>query len=125
MLELVVEILAALCLVAGGLLCFAAGLGIVRFQDVFLRMHAATKAGTLGLMFIVLALCLVAPGLETAIKAGLVSVFMIITAPVGSHLIGRAAFRTAAPFWSGTGVDEDCEVFRVGAATARMRAEKD
>ncbi|MEM7499380.1 MAG: monovalent cation/H(+) antiporter subunit G [Pseudomonadota bacterium] len=125
MLETVLDVLSALALIAGGLLCFAAGLGIVRFQDVYLRMHAATKAGTLGLMFIALALCLAAPSIEVVVKAVLVSVFMIITAPVGSHLIGRAAFRSGTPFWQGTGLDENCETFREGAAEARRSAERD
>ncbi|MEL6480947.1 MAG: monovalent cation/H(+) antiporter subunit G [Pseudomonadota bacterium] len=125
MLETVLDIFAAIALVAGGLLCFAAGLGVVRFQDVYLRMHAATKAGTLGLMFIALALVFAAPGLEIVIKVILVSLFMIITAPVGSHLIGRAAFRTGTPFWEGTGVDANCEPFREGAAEARRSAERD
>ncbi|MEM6356684.1 MAG: monovalent cation/H(+) antiporter subunit G [Pseudomonadota bacterium] len=125
MLETLLEILAALALIAGGLLCFAAGLGIVRFQDVYLRMHAATKAGTLGLIFIALALCIAAPGLEIVVKSILVSVFMIITAPVGSHLIGRAAFRTGAPIWQGTDIDTNCESFREGAAEASRMAEED
>ncbi|MEM6679991.1 MAG: monovalent cation/H(+) antiporter subunit G [Pseudomonadota bacterium] len=118
MLDTVAEIVATLSLIAGGLLCFSAGLGVVRFQDVFLRMHAATKAGTLGLMFIVLALCVVLPETDAIIKAILVAVFMVMTAPIASHLIGRAAFRTRSPFWEGTKVDQGCEVFR--AAQQRL-----
>ena len=42
-------------LLAGGFFCLVAGIGIVRMNDVFARMHAATKAGTLGLALICLA----------------------------------------------------------------------
>lgn len=108
----VLEILSAVCLVAGGAFCFAAGLGLVRFPDVFMRMHAATKAGTLGLGLIVLALVLSEPVLDVLVKAVLVAVFMIMTTPVGSHLIGRAAFRTGSPLWERTEVDPACEAFR-------------
>lgn len=108
----VVAVLAALLLVAGGLFCFASGLGILRFPDVFMRMHAATKAGTLGLIFLVAALALVSGELDVVVKAILVSVFMILTTPVGSHLIGRAAFRTGVPLWGRTSVDPECERFR-------------
>ncbi|MGF1552893.1 MAG: monovalent cation/H(+) antiporter subunit G [Paracoccaceae bacterium] len=105
------EILGALLLVLGGVFCFAAGLGVVRFPDVFMRMHAATKAGTLGLIFLVGAMAFVTPALDIILKAVLVSVFMIVTAPVGSHLIGRAAYRTGSPLWSRTEIDEGARIF--------------
>ena len=50
--------IAAALLVAGGFFCLVAGIGIVRLNDVFARMHAATKAGTLGLALICLAVML-------------------------------------------------------------------
>lgn len=102
---MLVEILTTLLLISGGMMCFAAGLGLVRMPDVYIRMHAATKAGTLGIGFIALAIMLVVPELDVVVKAGLVAVFMITTAPIGSHLIGRAAFRTGSPFSKMTVID--------------------
>ena len=47
--------IAAALIVAGGFFCLIAGIGVIRLRDVFARMHAATKAGTLGLALICLA----------------------------------------------------------------------
>ena len=60
-------------------------------------MHAATKAGTLGLALICLAVMVEAETWGQVVEALFVFVFMIASAPVGAHLIGRAAFRTRAP----------------------------
>jgi multicomponent Na+:H+ antiporter subunit G len=108
---MVLEIAGALLLVLGGAFCFAAGLGVVRFPDVFMRMHAATKAGTLGLVFLAAAMAFVTPAIDIILKAVFVSVFMIVTAPVGSHLIGRAAYRTGVPLWERTVIDANARRF--------------
>jgi len=48
MLDLVLALIVAVMLVAGGIFVFLAALGIVRLPDVYTRMHAASKAGTVG-----------------------------------------------------------------------------
>jgi multicomponent Na+:H+ antiporter subunit G len=45
-------------------------------------------------------------------EALFVFLFMIMTAPIGAHLIGRAAFRTRAPMDPRTRIDPDCDRFR-------------
>jgi multicomponent Na+:H+ antiporter subunit G len=95
-----IEWIAAILLVAGGFFCFVAGVGIVRMNDIYARMHAATKAGTLGLALIALAMMITSDTPRHVLEPLFVFLFMIATAPVGSHLIGRSAFRTgvkAAP----------------------------
>jgi multicomponent Na+:H+ antiporter subunit G len=87
------EIVAAAALVAGGLFVIVAGVGVVRLPDVFTRLHASTKAGTLGVGLIVAALALTAEGTGTVSKAIGCILFLLATAPVGAHLIGRAAAR--------------------------------
>jgi multicomponent Na+:H+ antiporter subunit G len=104
--------IAAAFLVAGGLFCLVAGIGVVRLGDVFCRMHAATKAGTLGLALVAVAVMVKADTWLHFLEALFVFLFMIATAPVGSHLIGRAAFRTRVPMVPGTTMDEDCAPFR-------------
>jgi multicomponent Na+:H+ antiporter subunit G len=51
---MVLDVLAAALTLAGAALALVAGVGMVRFPDVFARMHAATKPATLGLLLIVL-----------------------------------------------------------------------
>lgn len=104
--------IAAALLVSGGFFCLVAGIGVVRLGDVFCRMHAATKAGTLGLALIAVAVMVKADTVLHFLEALFVFLFMIATAPVGSHLIGRAAFHTRAPMVPGTTMDEDSAPFR-------------
>ncbi|MCB1351402.1 MAG: monovalent cation/H(+) antiporter subunit G [Rhodobacteraceae bacterium] len=106
------EWIASAFLVAGGLFCLVAGLGVLRLNDVFSRMHAATKAGTLGLALICVAVMIMATDWLHVVEALFVFLFMIASAPVGAHLIGRAAFRINQPMAPNTREDPDAEKFR-------------
>ena len=84
------EVVAAALLVLGTVLVLARALGVNRFDDVFCRMHAATKAATLGVILIAAAAMLRVDG-SAVPKLGLVIVLQLLTAPLGAHLLGRAA----------------------------------
>jgi multicomponent Na+:H+ antiporter subunit G len=104
--------LASALLVAGGFFCLVAGIGVVRLNDVFARMHAATKAGTLGLALVCLAVVVEARTWLEVVEALFVFLFMVASAPVGAHVIGRAAFRTRSPLDPRTRLDPGAERFR-------------
>lgn len=106
------EWIAAAFLVAGGFFCLVAGIGLLRLKDVFSRMHAATKAGTMGLALIGVASVAVADSWQQAIEVLVVFLFMAASAPVGAHLIGRASFRTRVPLDPATRSDPEVESFR-------------
>lgn len=97
-------ILAALVLI-GGFFCFVAGLGVLRLPDVLIRMHASTKAGTLGSGLILIAVAIFFADTATITRAVSTILFLFITAPVAAHMIGRAAFRSGVPLWN-TKVEE-------------------
>lgn len=104
--------IAALLMLSGGFFCLVAGIGIIRLNDVFARMHAATKAGTLGLALICVAVMVQAESWLEGLEAFFVFLFMIASAPVGAHVIGRAAFRTRVPVDPKTKIDPGCAQFR-------------
>ena len=106
------DVIASALMVSGAFFCLVAGIGIIRLRDVFARMHAATKAGTLGLALICIAVMVQAETWLQVLEALFVFLFMIASAPVGAHLIGRAAFRTRAPVDPRTREDPGCEAFR-------------
>lgn len=90
------DVVSGACLVAGCALSLIAAIGLVRFPDLFSRMHAGTKPQILGLLLI-----LVGVGLRlrdwTDIGMLLaVAMFQLLTAPVAAHMIGRAAYRRGA-----------------------------
>jgi multicomponent Na+:H+ antiporter subunit G len=83
----------------GAFFALAAGLGILRLPDVLIRMHASTKAGTLGSGLILLAVALNFWDIAVAAKATATVVFLLITAPIAAHMIGRAALRAGVDLW--------------------------
>ena len=91
-LTLVLEWIAMLFLLAGALLTFIAGIGMVRFPDLLSRMHAASKPQVLGLIFVLIGLGLELLSVETNVfSVGsliLVALFQIVTIP--RHVWGIA-----------------------------------
>lgn len=79
-----------------------AGVGIVRMPDLYMRMQSATKAGTLGILCIVLAAATHFQTADVVIKASLTLLFLGGTAPIASHLIARAAYDSGVELWSKT-----------------------
>lgn len=94
MLDPILDGIAAVCLVVGGLMSLAAGIGLLRFPDLHSRMHAATKPQVLGLLMFVLAAAITWRSWELAAIALLTWGVQILTAPVSAHMVSRAGYRT-------------------------------
>ncbi|QBX99432.1 monovalent cation/H(+) antiporter subunit G [Rhodophyticola sp. CCM32] len=99
---MIIDIILAVLVLLGGFFCFVAGLGVLRLPDVLIRMHASTKAGTLGSGLILIAVAVLFADLATVTRAVATIVFLLITAPVAAHMIGRAAFRSGVTMWRTT-----------------------
>ncbi len=93
-------------LIIGALFNLIAAIGLLRFPDVFTRMHAASKAGTLGSGLMLVAIALHAGELSISSKALAAVVFFLITAPVSAHLLARAAYVAGVEPWKGTVLDQ-------------------
>lgn len=100
------EILSAVLLVLGSLLTLVASVGLHRFPDVFARMHASTKPATLGIILILVGASVAADELSISATLGLAIALQLITAPVGAHMVGRAAYRAGTELSPETSVDE-------------------
>ena len=100
-------IVAALCL-SGTFLIVLTGVGLIRFPDVFCRMHAAGKAGTLGVILVVGGALVHFSGTDQDISMrGILAVFFqLLTAPTATHLLARAAYLCGYPLSERTVVDE-------------------
>ena len=99
------NITAALVL-AGGLFGFVAAVGMLRLPDTITRMHASTKAGTLGAGLIMAAVALHFMQVGITLRAGAAILFLLLTAPVATHVIGRAAYHCGIRLWERTWKDE-------------------
>lgn len=83
-------------------------LGLLRFPDVYSRLHAPTKSATLGVIGILIA-SIIHLGYTTGswgVKEILITVFLFLTAPVGAHMMGRAAYLTGVPLSEKVVTDE-------------------
>lgn len=87
------ELIAAVCLLIGCAFTMIAALGLFRFKNVFTRMHAASKPQLLGLMFICFGITLHFRTWHWFAVCTLIIALQIMAAPVGSHLLGRSAYR--------------------------------
>lgn len=85
-------LLAALLLLAGAVLLAIAAWGVLRLPDALSRQHAATKAGTLAVAAVCLgALCVGGEGWAWRLLS--ILALLLITLPLASHLLARAAAR--------------------------------
>ncbi len=87
----------AALLVIGAAFLVVGAVGLVRFPDAFMRLHAPTKASTLGVGGVLVASLLDHWGHgQWALRELLITLFVFVTAPVSAHLIALAALHLRA-----------------------------
>jgi multicomponent Na+:H+ antiporter subunit G len=91
----VTDVVAAVLLVVGAAFVLLASIGLWRFDDLFSRTHAATKAISLGVLIVIAAAAFRMEHTADLVKLLLAAILQLIGAPVASHMLGRAAY------WSG------------------------
>ncbi len=100
------ESLSLILLLVGAFFMFVAALGVVRMPDLLMRMHSSTKSATLGAGCALLGAALYFGNFVIAVRATATIVFLFATAPIATHLIGRAAYFSGVPLWEGTLSDD-------------------
>lgn len=101
-----IEVVKQGLVLAGAIFMFLASLGLLRLPDLLTRMHATTKAATLGATLIMLAVALHFADVAMVARAFGVIIFIMMTAPVAAHVIGRAGYFVGSKLWDGTVKDE-------------------
>ena len=93
------EPLQTLLLLAGALFCLIGSYALLRFPDVYTRIHALTKVDNLGLGLAVLGLLLTAESLLVAVKLVVIWLLVLFASGTTGHLIARnAELRGQAPW---------------------------
>lgn len=106
MTETVQELITATLLLLGGGLMLIAAIGVVRLPDLLTRMHATTKAGTLGAALTIAAVAVHFADAAVTARAVAIILFIVLTAPVAAHVIGRASYFACVSLWQGTVKDD-------------------
>jgi multicomponent K+:H+ antiporter subunit G len=90
---MMLELLLSILILIGGTFTLIGSLGLLRLRDFYSRLHAPTKATTLGVGSLLIASALFFSTHEDGLSLHevLVTIFLFITAPVGAHLMAKAA----------------------------------
>lgn len=98
------EILLSFFVLLGGVFMLVGSIGLARLPDFYMRLHAPTKATTLGVGAL-----LIASMIFFTVKDGafsiheiLVTIFLFITAPVSAHMMAKAAIHVKTSNTKGT-----------------------
>ena len=83
------DVVGGVLMVAGAAWFLLAGLGVARLGDSLARVHAATKATTLGMILVVLGASIQLPAVD-GLRIALAIFLIALTNPLGGHLLGRA-----------------------------------
>lgn len=101
-----IDVLKSLLLLGGATFTLLAAVGIVRLPDLLTRMHAATKCATLGVMLVMAGVALHFAEEVVVARAMAIMLFVMLTAPVAAHVLGRAGYFVGVKLWDGTVKDE-------------------
>lgn len=101
-----IDAITAALLLVGALFTLLGALGLLRMPDAFTRMQASTKASTLGVGCLLVATALQLGDVASIARAGAIGAFLMLTLPVASHVIARAAYLSDSPLWEGTVLDQ-------------------
>ena len=102
------QILISAFLLLGMVFFLGGSIGLIRFPDVYCRMHALGKPITLGMIF-----CLIAAFIyflaESRVGFALViaaAIFIFLTAPIATHMISKASHRRGIKLWEKSVCDD-------------------
>jgi len=101
----VIEILTVLFLPLGTLFFLIGSIALLRFPDVYTRLHGVTKCDTLGLGLILVGLILHEGATLASVKMVFIIVFVFITGPTAAHALARAAYKHGVKLWEKSVVD--------------------
>lgn len=103
--DIVVTVVTAAFFVVGIAFLFVGSVALVRFPDMYCRLHATTKLDTLGLGFILGGLMIYEGFSLASAKLAFVIFFVFITSPTASHALSRAAYKSGVALWGKNPID--------------------
>ncbi len=97
MIDDIATIIAAILILVGSVFSLLAVVGLWRLPDIYTRMHAASKAGTLGSGLLLIAIAVYSGDGPTVSRAIAGVIFFLLTAPISAHLLAKAAYAVGYP----------------------------
>jgi multicomponent Na+:H+ antiporter subunit G len=100
------EIVIAIIVSIGAAFVLLAAIGVLKMPDLFLRISVTTKAATLGVGLMLVGVSIHFADFYTTTRSVAIVLFVLLTAPIGAHLIGRAAYIFGVPLWKNNRIDQ-------------------
>ena len=97
------DIIGFLLMTIGALFLIISALGLLRMPDTITRMHAGTKASTLGSLFVIVGAMFLEPSLS--FKLALLALFILLTNPLSSSILARSTYLKHG-FLNTSGIDD-------------------
>ncbi len=99
-LDLVRQAFAALFLLGGLVFFIGSAIGMLRLPDFYSRVHASGNSETLGCMLSFIGLIIYEGLTLTSLKMVFVFLIVFLANPIGSHILGKAAYKSGHPVWT-------------------------
>lgn len=103
---MIIEILVGVLAFFGAIFVLLAAIGMVRMPDTYLRISVTTKAATLGVGLLLFAAALYFRDVSIVAKILAIILFVLLTAPVSAHLIGRTSYFSGVKLWKHSLMDD-------------------
>ncbi len=103
---MIVDLIVGLLAFLGTIFVFLAAIGLMRMPDTYLRLAVTTKAATLGIGLLMIAAAIYSYDLAVTAKVLAIILFILLTAPVSAHLIGRTSYMSGVKLWKNSVMDE-------------------
>jgi multicomponent Na+:H+ antiporter subunit G len=84
------ELVISISIVTGALWILIAAIGVLRFKNLYSRIHASTKATSLGLLLIIVGVTIYFASWTVALKLSLIIIFIYLTSPLAGHSIAKS-----------------------------------
>lgn len=103
---MITDIFVGIFSLLGAIFVLLASIGLLRMPDSYLRISVTTKAATLGIGLLLIAAAIHFKDYSITSRVMAIILFMLLTAPVSGHLIGRTSYLSGVRLWKDSVMDD-------------------
>lgn len=103
---MITDIFVGIFSLLGAIFVLLASIGLLRMPDSYLRISVTTKAATLGIGLLLIAAAIHFKDFSITTRVLAIILFMLLTAPVSGHLIGRTSYLSGVRLWKDSVMDD-------------------
>ena len=117
------EIIVGILAFSGTMFVLLAAVGLLRMPDTYLRISVTTKAATLGIGLLLMAAVVYFNETSITTKVLAIILFILLTAPISGHLIGRTSYFSGVRLWKNSVMDDLGGMYQKKSQVLRSEAD--